>query len=81
MNICYMAEQLEQPAVFWNTVPGTQAGSDQHAGAATPGPRRERGRALAGVCEELGRWEFLFTLSPLIIEGGTGSPVVRPLAG
>jgi len=31
--------------------------------------------ALARTCEELGRWEFLFTLSPLIIEGGTGSPV------
>ena len=31
--------------------------------------------ALAQACSELGRWEFLFVLAPLIIEGGTGSPV------
>jgi kynurenine formamidase len=30
---------------------------------------------LAGVCADEGRWEFLFTVSPLQIAGGTGSPV------
>jgi kynurenine formamidase len=34
---------------------------------------------LAGACEELGRWEFLFVLAPLRIPGGTGSPV-NPVA-
>jgi kynurenine formamidase len=30
---------------------------------------------LANVCAEEERWEFLFTVSPLQIAGGTGSPV------
>lgn len=30
---------------------------------------------LRAVCEEEGRWEFLFAASPLRIEGGTGSPI------
>ncbi len=34
---------------------------------------------LAAVCEEERRWEFLFTVSPLQIQGGTGSPV-NPVA-
>lgn len=34
---------------------------------------------VAGVCSELGRWEFLCTVAPLRIPGGTGSPV-NPLA-
>ncbi|HKK51786.1 MAG TPA: cyclase family protein [Myxococcota bacterium] len=36
-------------------------------------------RELAATCAELGRWSFLFTVAPLVIEGGTGSPV-NPLA-
>ena len=35
--------------------------------------------AAASMCVELGRWEFMLTVAPLIIEGGTGSPV-NPLA-
>jgi kynurenine formamidase len=38
----------------------------------------ELGR-LADACAARERWEFLFTLAPLRIEGGTGSPV-NPLA-
>lgn len=34
---------------------------------------------LVEACRRLGRWEFLFTLAPLRIAGGTGSPV-NPLA-
>jgi kynurenine formamidase len=34
---------------------------------------------LSAECATLGRWEFLFFVSPLIIEGGTGSPV-NPIA-
>lgn len=34
---------------------------------------------LARTCVELGRYEFLFVVAPLPIEGGTGSPV-NPLA-
>lgn len=34
---------------------------------------------LAATCAELGRWEFLFVVSPLVVTGGTGSPV-NPLA-
>jgi kynurenine formamidase len=34
---------------------------------------------LAARCAALGRWEFLFVLAPLVIEGGTGSPA-NPLA-
>ncbi len=34
---------------------------------------------LAVVCADLDRWEFLFTMAPLRIPGGTGSPV-NPLA-
>lgn len=34
---------------------------------------------LATACAAAGRWEFLFTLAPLHIKGGTGSPV-NPLA-
>jgi kynurenine formamidase len=34
---------------------------------------------LAETCAELGRWEFLFVISPLVVLGGTGSPV-NPLA-
>jgi hypothetical protein len=34
---------------------------------------------LAAVCAEEERWEFLFTVSPLQIAGGTGSPV-NPIA-
>jgi kynurenine formamidase len=30
---------------------------------------------LASACDERQRWEFMLTLSPLRIEGGTGSPV------
>ena len=31
------------------------------------------------VCERLGRWDFQFAMHPLLIEGGTGSPV-NPIA-
>ena len=34
---------------------------------------------LVEECARLGRWEFLFTVAPLQIGGGTGSPV-NPLA-
>ena len=34
---------------------------------------------IAGTCQELGRWEFLLTIAPLVIEGATGSPV-NPIA-
>jgi hypothetical protein len=34
---------------------------------------------LANVCAELGRYEFLLTLAPLVVEGGTGSPI-NPIA-
>ena len=34
---------------------------------------------VAGVCAELGRWEFQLALAPLRIEGGTGSPL-NPIA-
>ena len=33
----------------------------------------------AKTCTRLRRWEFCFTLAPLRIEGGTGSPV-NPIA-
>jgi kynurenine formamidase len=36
-------------------------------------------RELAAVCEEAGRWEFLFVAAPLRIAGGTGSPL-NPIA-
>jgi hypothetical protein len=35
--------------------------------------------ALASTCDELGRWEFLLTIAPLVVLGGTGSPV-NPIA-
>ena len=35
--------------------------------------------ALTATCERLRRWEFCFSVSPLRIQGGTGSPV-NPLA-
>ena len=35
--------------------------------------------ALAATCEQYGRWEFLFVIAPLVVIGGTGSPV-NPLA-
>ena len=35
--------------------------------------------ALAGACQERGRWEFMLTINPLRIEGGTGSPA-NPVA-
>lgn len=34
---------------------------------------------LAATCAELGRWEFLFSVLPLRLRGGTGSPV-NPVA-
>jgi kynurenine formamidase len=34
---------------------------------------------LAAACREAGRWEFLFALGPLVVPGGTGSPV-NPVA-
>ena len=34
---------------------------------------------LAEVCAELGRWEFQFVIAPLVVVGGTGSPV-NPIA-
>jgi len=34
---------------------------------------------LATVCREESKWDFLFTVAPLQIEGGTGSPV-NPIA-
>jgi len=34
---------------------------------------------LASACAEEGRWEFLFSVAPLQIGGGTGSPV-NPIA-
>jgi kynurenine formamidase len=34
---------------------------------------------LSETCERLGRWEFLFTAAPLLILGGTGSPL-NPIA-
>jgi kynurenine formamidase len=36
-------------------------------------------RDLSVTCAELGRWSFLLCVAPLVIEGGTGSPV-NPLA-
>lgn len=35
--------------------------------------------ALAATCAELGRWEFMLTVAPLVVRGGTGSPV-NPIA-
>lgn len=35
--------------------------------------------ALAATCEELGRWEFMLMVAPLVVQGGTGSPV-NPIA-
>ena len=35
--------------------------------------------ALAAVCAELNRWEFLLIIAPLVVLGGTGSPV-NPIA-
>jgi len=35
--------------------------------------------ALAEACAETGRYEFLFTVAPLVVLGGTGSPV-NPIA-
>ena len=35
--------------------------------------------ALAEHCRRLGRWEFLLTVAPLKIPGGTGSPL-NPIA-
>lgn len=35
--------------------------------------------SLLGICEQLGRWVFLLTISPLRVRGGTGSPV-NPIA-
>ena len=35
--------------------------------------------ALAATCAELGRWEFMLVVAPLVVRGGTGSPV-NPLA-
>jgi kynurenine formamidase len=34
---------------------------------------------LAAACAEEGRWEFLFVIAPLVINGGTGSPA-NPIA-
>jgi len=34
---------------------------------------------LAEACAEEGRYEFLLVVAPLIVEGGTGSPV-NPIA-
>ena len=34
---------------------------------------------LAGVCAEEGRYEFMLTINPLVVPGGTGSPV-NPIA-
>lgn len=34
---------------------------------------------LGDACAELGRYEFLYTIAPLVLVGGTGSPV-NPLA-
>jgi kynurenine formamidase len=34
---------------------------------------------LAAACEELGRWEFQLVIGPLVVMGGTGSPV-NPIA-
>lgn len=34
---------------------------------------------LAEACGEEQRWAFLFTVAPLIVEGGTGSPA-NPIA-
>jgi len=34
---------------------------------------------LRVACQRAGRWEFLFVASPLLIAGGTGSPV-NPVA-
>ena len=34
---------------------------------------------LSALCAEVGRYEFLLTVAPLVIIGGTGSPV-NPIA-
>jgi hypothetical protein len=34
---------------------------------------------LAAVCAEEGRYEFMFTINPLVVIGGTGSPA-NPIA-
>ena len=36
-------------------------------------------KRLAEACAQRGRWEFMLTVNPLRIEGGTGSPV-NPVA-
>jgi hypothetical protein len=36
-------------------------------------------RELSEVCAELENWEFLLTMAPLRIPGGTGSPI-NPVA-
>ena len=34
---------------------------------------------LAETCARLGRWEFMLTVAPLGMQGGTGSPI-NPIA-
>jgi hypothetical protein len=35
--------------------------------------------ALSETCAELNRWEFMLFVAPLVVKGGTGSPV-NPIA-
>ncbi len=35
--------------------------------------------ALAETCDKLGRWEFMISAAPIVVEGGTGSPL-NPIA-
>ncbi len=39
----------------------------------------DRTPPTAAECARLGRWEFQLVIVPLVIEGGTGSPV-NPIA-
>ena len=34
---------------------------------------------LSAACADLGRWEFQLVIAPLVVIGGTGSPV-NPIA-
>jgi hypothetical protein len=35
--------------------------------------------AIAAACAEASRWEFMVVIAPLVVLGGTGSPV-NPIA-
>lgn len=93
VDVCPILKKYDAALLGWDQLDATPSGYSTFDGRSAGGPvhvitivmmglpllDNANLQPLAQACAEEGRWEFLLTVNPLHIRGGTGSPV-NPIA-